>query len=306
MDLASRLNLLLEVSRTGSFAKAAERLNIDRSVLSKQIKQLEEHLGVKLINRTTRSMSLTSVGKSVVEQAEKVTQVLEDTVSIAQSYHNEPSGHLRVSSSVVFGRTYLQKAVECFLQRFPKATIELLLNDDLVDVVSEGFDLVFRIGPMRDSSMIARHLAENKTALVATKEFVETHGMPRTPEELAELPGVIYANKNFVVDKLQFVDGESGQSTVYPIKYNYRVNEAEMILASVKTSMGYAQLPQFIITEDMEELGLVQLLSEYTLASFGDIHVMYLHRKQSVLATSFIDIVKEEIGSPPVWEQNFR
>ncbi|MEF1289357.1 LysR family transcriptional regulator, partial [Vibrio sp. M260118] len=180
MDLASRLNLLLEVSRTGSFAKAAERLNVDRSVLSKQVKQLEEHLGVKLINRTTRSMSLTSVGKRVVEQAEKVSHALEETVDIAHSYHSEPSGHLRVSSAILFGRTYLQKAVECFLQRFPKATVELLLSDELVDIASEGFDLVFRIGPMRDSSMIARHLAENKSAIIASKEFIEKHGMPET------------------------------------------------------------------------------------------------------------------------------
>ena len=306
MDLASRLNLLLEISRTGSFAKAAERLSVDRSVLSKQVKQLEDHLGVKLINRTTRSMSLTSVGKRVVEQAEKVSQVLEETVDIAHSYHSEPSGHLRVSSSVLFGRAYLQKVVECFLQRFPKATVELLLSDELVDVVSEGFDLVFRIGPMRDSSMIARHLTENKSAIIASKEFVEKYGMPETPEELAELPGVIYANKHFVVDKLQFVDRESGQTSVYPIKYSYRVNEADLILASVKASIGYAQIAQFMLAEDMEEQGIVQLLPDYTLASFGDIHAIYTHRKQSILATSFIEITREVIGTPPVWERNFK
>ena len=306
MDLASKLTLLLEVSRNGSFAKAADKLNLDRSVLSKQIKQLEEQLGVKLVNRTTRSMSLTSVGKRVVEQAEKVTLILEDTISIADSHHSEPTGHLRVSSATMFGRVYLQAAVEKFLEKFPKASIELLLNDERVDVVSEGFDIVFRIGPMRDSSMIAKRLAENKVAIIASKDFVAKHGMPTSPEELVELPGVIYGNSNFVVDKLQFADQDSGQSIVYPIKSNYRVNEAELIVESVKASMGYAQIGQFMIPGDLEQMGLVQLLPDLYLPSFGDIYAMYTHRKQSVLATSFIDIVREIIGTPPVWEHNFR
>ncbi|MEZ8100463.1 LysR family transcriptional regulator [Vibrio bivalvicida] len=306
MDLASRLTMLLEISRTGSFAKAADKLNIDRSVLSKQIKQLEEHLGVKLINRTTRSMSLTSVGKRVVEQAEKVTQVLEDTVSIADSYHSEPMGHLRVSSATMFGRIYLQTAIERFLKKFPKASVELLLKDERVDVISEGFDIVFRIGPMRDSSMIAKPLAENQMALVASREFIERHGMPTTPDELVALPSVIYANQSIVTDKIQFVDRESGQSTIYPIKSNYRVNEAELIVESVRASIGYGHIAQFMISKNIEEMGLVQLLPDYTIPSFGDIYAMYTHRKQSVLVTSFIEIVRDVIGTPPVWEGNLK
>ncbi len=154
--------------------------------------------------------------------------------------------------------------------------------------------------------MIAKRLAENKVAIIASKDFVAKHGMPTSPEELVELPGVIYGNSNFVVDKLQFADQDSGQSIVYPIKSNYRVNEAELIVESVKASMGYAQIGQFMIPGDLEQMGLVQLLPDLYLPSFGDIYAMYTHRKQSVLATSFIDIVREIIGTPPVWERNFR
>lgn len=306
MDLASRMTLLLEVSRAGSFAKAADKLNIDRSVLSKQVKQLEEHLGVKLVNRTTRSMSLTSVGRKVAEQAEIVERVLEDTVSISDSYHSDPVGHLKVSCATLFGRAYLQTAVEKFLKMYPKASVELFLTDDRVDMINERFDIVFRIGPMRDSSMIAKRLAENRVAIVASQEFIAQHGVPSTPNELAMLPGIVYANNTFVADKIQYEDRESGQTNVQTVKGNYRVNEAELIIESVKSSMGYALIGQFMMPEDISNTGLVQLLPDYTLPSYGDIYAMYTHRKQSLLATAFIEIVQEIIGTPPKWERNFR
>ncbi|EOX3946448.1 LysR family transcriptional regulator, partial [Vibrio alginolyticus] len=112
MDLANKLHLLLEVSKAGSFAKAADGMNIDRSVLSKHIKQLEEHLGVRLLNRTTRSLSLTQVGKQIVEKADQISQLLDDTQQIAENFQTEPSGKVRISSSTLFGKLYLQPSIE--------------------------------------------------------------------------------------------------------------------------------------------------------------------------------------------------
>ncbi|WED23438.1 LysR family transcriptional regulator [Vibrio sp. JC009] len=306
MDFASRLELLLEVSRHGSFAKAADRLNIDRSVLSKQIKQLEDSLGVRLLNRTTRSVSLTSVGQEIVLQAEKVTDLLNETKQIAETFHSEPQGHIRISSTTMFGRKYLQKAVEVFAVKYPKASIELYLDDHRVDMIGERFDLVFRIGPIRESSMIARKLADNSVALVASEAFIEKHGLPQTPEELVELPSIIYSNGDILMNKLQI---SSGPDIAEPRSYNmwgqYMVNETELILEAVKAGLGYAQIGHFMLSEDIKSLGLVQLLPEYQLPSYGDIYAMYSHRNQPPLVKAFIDTVQEIVGTPPVWAKNF-
>ncbi|MEZ8637314.1 LysR family transcriptional regulator [Vibrio cyclitrophicus] len=306
MDLATRLELLLEVSKAGSFAKAADRLNVDRSVLSKQVKQLEEHLGVRLINRTTRSLSFTHVGKQIVEQAVKVSELLEDTENIAACFYKEPIGNLRISSTTLFGRRFLQKAVEEFLTRYPRASIELILDDSRVDLVGEGFDIVFRIGPMRDSSVIAKKLADNKTVIVASEAFIDKHGMPRSPEELTMLPSIIYSHAGFVADKVQFyLESNTGELETYALKGNYRVNEPELIVESIKASLGFGQIGQFMLNEGLAEQGLVQLLPEREIPSFGDIYAMYTHRKQSPLVLAFIEIVQEIIGTPPSWEKHF-
>ncbi len=116
MDLASRLELLLEVSKYGSFAKAADANGIDRSVLSKQIKNLEEALGIRLLNRSTRSLSFTHAGMEIVKQARIVSESLEQTLQLADTLNNDPVGHLRISCPSLFGRKYLNKAVEVFLK----------------------------------------------------------------------------------------------------------------------------------------------------------------------------------------------
>ena len=293
MDLATRLELLLEVSKAGSFAKAADRLNVDRSVLSKQVKQLEEHLGVRLINRTTRSLSFTHVGKQIVEQAVKVSELLEDTENIAACFYKEPIGNLRISSTTLFGRRFLQKAVEEFLTRYPRASIELILDDSRVDLVGEGFD-------------IAKKLADNKTVIVASEAFIDKHGMPRSPEELTMLPSIIYSHAGFVADKVQFyLESNTGELETYALKGNYRVNEPELIVESIKASLGFGQIGQFMLNEGLAEQGLVQLLPEREIPSFGDIYAMYTHRKQSPLVLAFIEIVQEIIGTPPSWEKHF-
>ncbi|MDW2077847.1 LysR family transcriptional regulator [Vibrio sp. 1863] len=306
MDLANKLHLLLEVSKAGSFAKAADGMNIDRSVLSKHIKQLEEHLGVRLLNRTTRSLSLTQVGQQIVEKADQISQLLDDTQQIAENFQTEPSGKVRISSSTLFGKLYLQPSIEKFLHKYPKASVELMLDDLHVDVIRSSFDIAFRIGPMRDSSMVARKLAKNTTAIIASRNLIEKHGNPETPDELVKLPFIIYSNGNFIVDKLKFYDkAKSDGLDTYPISGSYMVNEAELIIESVKSGLGAALIGQFMLPNNLESSNLVQLLPEYETQDFGDIYAMYSHRQQSPLVRAFIDIIQEEIGIPPIWEKHF-
>lgn len=173
MDTTSRLLMLLEVVEQGSFAKAAEIRNIDRSVISKQISRLEDELGVRLLNRTTRSFSLTAAGAEMIKKAADLRELLGETLRMAENYHQEPRGLLKITASTIIGRRYLQPVINDFQKRFPQVEVELRLDDRLVDIVSEGFDLAFRIGEPKDSSLIARKIARNRLLILATPEFVE-------------------------------------------------------------------------------------------------------------------------------------
>lgn len=303
MDLATQLELLLDVSEHGTFAKAADRNHVDRSALSKQIKKLEETLGLRLLNRSTRSLSLTNAGEEMVQQARKVREVLLDTKNLANTFHSEPRGHLKISSSSFFGRTYLKKAMQIFMKQYPHISVELLLTDHRVDVISEGYDVVFRIGPVRESNMIVRKIASNKLALVASKSFTERHGHPTAPEQLIKLPAVIYSNGSFLSNKLRISNTPfSSDIQTFTMNGKYLVNETDLILDATRDGLGYSLIGQFMLQESLEEQGLVQLLPDYNLPDHGDIYAMYSHRDQQPLAKLFIDTVQQEIGTPPLWE----
>lgn len=304
MDIATRLELLLEVSEHGSFAKAADARNIDRSVLSKQIKNLEGTLGLRLLNRSTRSLSLTTAGYEIVKQAEKVRDVLDQTRRLADTFHHEPKGHLRISSSTMFGRYYIQKAINVFMQKYPQVSVELVLDDRKVDIIGERFDVVFRIGPPKDSNLIARKLADNHFALLASEDFINQHGYPETPEQLAALPSVIYSNGAFTTNKLNIATSpEDNEIKTLSTSGRYKVNEAELILDGVQQGLGWAQVAMFMLTKNIKEMGLVPLLTDHMLPlSHGGVYAVYSHRNQPPLTKFFIDTVQQVIGTPPVWE----
>ncbi len=273
MDLATQLELLLDVAEFGTFAKAADRNHIDRSALSKQIKRLEDDLGLRLLNRSTRSLSLTSAGTEMVKQAKKVREVLNETKKIAETFHDEPRGHLKISSSTFFGRTYINRAIELFIKKYPEISVELVLDDNRVDVISEGYDVVFRIGQIRDSNMIVRKLASNKLALVASRDFIETYGMPETPEELIKLPSIVYSNESFIADKLRIPTSlDSDETKTFTMRGQYLVNEAESIIDSVKSGLGYALIGQFYLQKHIDEQGLIRLLPDYKLPDSGEVY----------------------------------
>jgi DNA-binding transcriptional LysR family regulator len=191
MDFSNRLLLLLEVTELGSFTNVAEQKNLDRSVISKQISRLEEELGVRLLNRTTRSLSLTAAGNEMVSQAKLLRDLLNNTHRLAQNYHSEPRGILRITSSMMFGRQYVQDAISVFQKQYPDVKCELRLEDRVVDIVQEGFDIGFRIGKPKNSSLISRKIARSRLLIVASPDFIQQHGKIETIEKLESLPATI-------------------------------------------------------------------------------------------------------------------
>ncbi|WP_375749373.1 LysR family transcriptional regulator [Vibrio sp. HN007] len=304
MDMATRLDIFLDVVTHGSFSKAAESRNLDRSVISKQLKILEGELGVRLLNRSIRALSATDAGTRIVSQAKSIRNTLTDTVLIAKSYHEKPQGVLRVTSPTLFGNMYVQKAIHSFMDKYPDINIKLELSDKKTDIIGDRFDIAFRIGPSRDSNLIAKKLADNKVALLASEEFVQKHGMPKTPEELVKLPGIIYTNGVYKTDKLAISESpESNAMHTHHIEGRLEVNDVSACNEAVYSGLGYASIPLFTLDRTIKERALVPLLTEYTLpANEWGIYAVYPHRNQTPIVKLFIEAVQDIIGTPPKWE----
>ncbi|ALQ10191.1 MULTISPECIES: LysR family transcriptional regulator [Pseudoalteromonas] len=302
MDTTSRLLMLLEVVEQGSFAKAAEIRNIDRSVISKQISRLEDELGVRLLNRTTRSFSLTAAGAEMIKKAAELRELLGETVRMAENYHLEPRGVLKITSSTLIGRRYLQPVLNNFQKRFPQVEVELRLDDRLVDIVSEGFDLAFRVGEPKDSSLIARKIARNRLLIVAAPEFIETYGMPKTMEDLADLPAASYASNSIRVEGVDYYNSK-GEPCEQKIKSVYRANDAEVLLMKAISGTAYFVAPAFIIGNEITEGKLIPLLTDIKLMEYSAMYAVYPHRDLPVRTRLFFDAVREYLGKDkPIWE----
>ena len=294
MDTTSRLLMLLEVIEQGSFTKAAGIRNIDRSVISKQISRLEDELGVRLLNRTTRSFSLTAAGAEMIKKATELRELLSDTIRVAENYHQEPRGLLKITASTVIGQRYLQPVINDFQKRFPQVEIELRLDDLLVDLISEGFDLAFRIGKPKDSSLIARPILEHRWFILASPAFVETYGLPKNIEDLFDQPAASYANSQQRMESISYIDKEL-QKREQKMRSVFRANDGEVLKMKILSGTVYGLLPNFLIKDEIKDGKLIKLLTDVQLSRNSSMYAVYPHRDLPVRTQLFLDAVYDFI-----------
>lgn len=303
MSITNQLSLFIDVVQQGSFAKAAALHDMDNSALSKQIKKLELSLGIQLLNRSTRSFSLTSAGEDILQQAHLLVETLDTIKGIADSYHTEPKGILRISSSIFFGQQLLQPVITAFMKAYPKVKITLSLDDKKADLIADHFDLAFRIGKLSESNLIARKIANTNFAIVASTGFIKQYGKPETPQQLIGLPAVIYGNGDVSLD--QIVMSEEPHSDVlktYKMTGNYKVSDVRTMISAVRDGVGYALIDLFNLDGNVEELQLEPLLTDYKISTVDTgIYAIYPHRKQTLLVSEFIKRFQDHIGNPPFW-----
>ncbi|MGY5538188.1 LysR family transcriptional regulator [Vibrio brasiliensis] len=305
MALVNQLSLFIDVVQQGSFAKAAALNDMDNSSLSKQIKKLETELGVQLLNRSTRSFSLTPAGEEILEQARNLVGTLHHVQSIADSYHAQPKGRIRVTAPLHIGQNHLQPVITQFLKNYPDVEIELLLDDKRSDIISDHFDVAFRLGRLDDSSLIARKIADIRAVILASDTFIERYGQPKTPDELVKLPSVVYSNRSLIVDTMRLSEQPGGETFLnYKMKGNCKVNDVATLIAAVQDGLGYATISSSNLNRSIVKMKLRPLLTQYTLCN-GDLalYALYPHRKQTALVKAFISAVEAHIGKPPIWEQ---
>ncbi|MGF1688200.1 LysR family transcriptional regulator [Photobacterium japonica] len=304
MDFSNRLLLLLEINELGSFTKVAEQKNLDRSVISKQINRLEEELGVRLLNRTTRSISLTAAGSEMLSQAKLLRELLNNTYRLAQNYHSEPRGTLRITSSMVFGRQYVQEAISVFQKQYPAVKCELRLEDRLVDIVQEGFDIGFRIGKPKNSSLISRRIARSRLLIVASPDFIQQHGKIETIEQLESLPATVYSAPGLFIDKFRYLD-ENKVEQQFHLNAAYKVNDVEMVVKSAVAGNTLAVVTAQMIGNEIIEGKLIPIMTHLNLDDFGTFYAVYPHRDAPIKTRLFIDILTSIVGENlPIWERN--
>jgi len=302
MDTTSRLLMLLDVVEQGSFAKAAENRNVDRSVISKQINKLEDELGVRLLNRTTRSFSLTAAGAEMIKKGGELRELLNDTVRLAENFHKEPRGVLKITSTSIIAKHYLQPVINDFQKRFPQVEVELNLNDRIVDIVADGFDLAFRVGDPKDSSLIARKLGRNRLCVLASPEFIATYGMPKSIDELAALPAASYASNSLRATSIKYVN-DKGDSEEKILKSVFRANDGEILLLKALSGTAFVIVPAFIIDNEVIDGRLMPILTDIEIIDFHALYAIYPHRDLPVRTRLFFDAVREHIGEDiPIWE----
>jgi DNA-binding transcriptional LysR family regulator len=302
MDLASRLLLLLEVSELGSFVKVSELRNVNRSAISKQIGKLEKELGVHLLNRTTRSLSLTAAGSEMVNQAKQLRALLNNSKRLAENYHDEPRGDLKISSSTLFGRQYVQQAILRFQAQHPDIRIELLLEDRMVDLVGEGFDIGFRVGEPKESNLIVKQIAKNRLLIVAAPAFIEKYGEPNTIPKLESLPAVVYSAQGLLIDKIKYFDN-IGSEAFIQLNTTYKVNEVEMLINTAVAGEMLTVTTAQMIENEVLEGKLIPIMKHINLADYGTFYAVYPHRNSPLKTRLFIETLKEVIGDKtPIWE----
>lgn len=280
------MTIFVEVAKQQGFAPAARALNLSTSAVSRYVIDLEEWLGVQLIQRTTRKLSLTDVGKTYLDRCRRVVADVSDIRHTASEQQAEPQGALRITAPVFIAKTCLQDLLPGFLNRHPKVELEIVVVDRFVDLIEEGFDLAIRAGELQDSSLVARKLMDVRLVLVAAPTYLEQHGIPKTIAELKHHnclieSGPSYANRWPVADKKT--------TKPIPVQGNVRVNSGEIVRSLALAGIGIALLPAFFVNKDIHEGRLVSFL-ESTVQFGGGVFAVYpQHRHLSPSVRSFID-----------------
>jgi DNA-binding transcriptional LysR family regulator len=286
--------IFTQVVQCGSFFKAAEVTGHSNSYISKTISKLEARLGVRLLNRTTRSLSLTPEGKVYFEQCQQLVLDAEDALGLLSQSHVEPKGVLKISCPVAFAQGYLHDFLSIYLQRYPDVELQLDLNDSRVDLIQGGFDLVIRAtDQLEESSLICRKIYSCKSYTVASRDYLKRFGRPTKPEQLSEHQCLCYSNLK-TPKRWHYVD-PNGYDVYVDVPVKLLSNNAQMELAMVKAGHGICRLPEFAMEQEMKENALEILFSDYP-SPIINVYAIYPSRKHlSPKVRCFIDLMVEHM-----------
>ncbi len=301
MDDLNDVAVFVAVVDAGSFTRAAERLKVSRPVVSKQVSRLEESLGVRLLNRTTRRLSLTEAGRIFHAQASRGLEDIAEARAEVSRLQEQPRGVLRINVPMSFGILHLAPLLPAFMQQYPELTVEMDLNDRKLDVIEEGFDASVRISDLPDSSLVARRLAPCRHVIVAAPAYLERHGVPDRPEDLLEHEVLSYSLQQSA-QAWHFIDPE-GQPTQVAVAGRLQVNNSLALREALLAGMGIARTPTFLVGDDLRQGRLTTVLDTCRSLELS-IYLVYPQRRYlSPKVRAFADFLVAKIKDPPYWDQ---
>ncbi len=303
MNNLSEMAIFAKVVEAKSFSAAARGLGLTKSAVSKQITRLEHSLGARLLNRTTRHLSLTEIGAEVYEHCARMVTESEAAVLAATRLSAEPRGTLKLSASVAFGKLHIAPAIPEFLSKYPDINVQLVLTDRFVDLAEEGFDLVIRLTEKPGLNLVPRKLAPIRYVVSGSPAYFERKGIPQTPHDLTRHNCLFYAYQSFQ-DHWGF-EGPEGLVSVR-IRGNFQVNSSEAIREALLGGLGVSLVPTFTVGRDLKAGILKSVMNEYrSIGGFGsNAYAVYLpNRHLSPKVRAFVDYLVDRIGPEPYWDE---
>jgi DNA-binding transcriptional LysR family regulator len=302
MDRLDEIAAFATVADTRSFTQAARRLGVSGAQVSKLVARLEDRLGARLLNRTTRDVSLTDTGRAYLERARGL---LEDFEALESSVRDEdgPRGTLRMSAPVSFGARQLDPALLDFAKAYPHVALEVFYSDRMVNLVDEGFDMAVRIGQLGDSTLIARKLAPVRLVTCASPAYLQAHGVPQTPADLAAHESIVDLNAR---EPYVWGFGIGGECMDVRIHGRLRFSSPEACLQAAERGFGVARAPAFVAHERLRAGTLTPLLCNFE-SETVHVHAVYPHaRHLAPKVRAVVDFLAARFAGEPEWHSGWR
>jgi len=285
------LSTLSLVMGAGSFSAAARSMGVPPNRVSRKIQILEKALGVRLLQRTTRSLSLTSAGQAIMEGIEPALAQIESVWREASAQAEEPRGHLRIAAPADFFSAFSSSRLAEFLDAYPLVSVEICLSDDVVDLIERGFDMAFRVGPIKDGGLIARQLATSRQILVASPVFLRRHGTPKNVQAMQGLPCLSLRSK--AGEATWKLNGPRGPVTI-EVRSRLTVNGMGAMISAAQAGLGIALVPERLAQPLIADKTLIRVLPKYGDKGNGIYAVYPSRRNQPAALRVFLDFVFAE------------
>ncbi|HTS52587.1 MAG TPA: LysR family transcriptional regulator [Burkholderiales bacterium] len=298
MDRLGAMEMFVRIVETGSFSAVARQLGTTQPTISKQLTGLEKQLQTRLLQRSTRSLSLTEAGAAYYERCRRILDEVREAEAALGRLQSALTGTLHVNGSIALGQIFLTPLVLKFQRQYPGLAVELSLSDRYIDLVEEGVDVAVRIGRLADSNLVARRLGSTRRVLVATPAYLAAHGTPERPEDLARHSCLLYAYLS-TGDEWLF-NGPDGEIRVR-VHGNFKANNGHVIREALLASVGVALTPDWLIHDQLEAGAVVALLPEFATPPL-EINAVYPSgRHVSAKVRAFIEFLRSEFSAIPAF-----
>ncbi len=283
------MKLFIAIVQKGSFTRAAEQLNVAAAKASKDIQYLENSLDSVLLNRSTRSLNVTDAGEVYYRSALNIVEMQSQMLDNLAMLKNQISGNLRITAPALWGEVVLAPIIIAYKQSFPMVKFSADFSNETIDIFEENIHIAFRSTTLKDEPYLARYITKDDFVLCASKDYLSSNSIPKTPQELVELTFITLLTNNHQFEQIEFT--HKNQTIHQHLQSELLFNNKQVIYETVKAGLGYAVLPKYLVNKDLKSGLLIEILEDYQLNESAFYALYTQRRKESALVNHFIDFV---------------